>query len=177
MVLIDGDGMIFRNEFLCGGEAGGRRAASQLYAAIQAYTENETNDVPLGAKIVCRIYANVRGLADVLVRTGAVQSIGQFQDFVRGFTRGKTLFDFVDVGAGKDRADEKIIGECYFAPVRSTFLDHPHISSCVTLLTVPLQNRLSSTHKTIIVADCSLDAHMTMAMRGPWKNVLTRLSF
>jgi hypothetical protein len=60
---------------------------------------------------VCRIYANVRGLGDVLVRTGAIQEIGQFEDFMRGFTRGKTLFDFIDVGAGKDRADEKIIGE------------------------------------------------------------------
>lgn len=33
-----------------------------------------------------------------------------FEDFARGFSRGKTLFDFVDVGPGKDRADEKIIG-------------------------------------------------------------------
>jgi hypothetical protein len=30
---------------------------------------------------------------------------------MRGFTRGKTLFDFIDVGPGKDRADEKIIGK------------------------------------------------------------------
>jgi hypothetical protein len=29
---------------------------------------------------------------------------------MKGLTQGRTLFDFVDVGAGKDRADEKIIG-------------------------------------------------------------------
>ncbi|KAF2851548.1 hypothetical protein T440DRAFT_448823 [Plenodomus tracheiphilus IPT5] len=109
MILIDGDGMIFRDEFLRDGEAGGRRAAFQLYAAVQAYIENETNDIPLSARIVCRVYANVRGLGDVLVRTGTVQKFGQFEEFVRGFTRGKTFFDFVDVGPGKDRADEKII--------------------------------------------------------------------
>jgi hypothetical protein len=57
------------------------------------------------------MYANVRGLADVLVRTGAIEDTGVFEDFMRGFTRGKTLFDFVDVGAGKDRADQKIIGK------------------------------------------------------------------
>ncbi|CAO2655243.1 Nn.00g103070.m01.CDS01 [Neocucurbitaria sp. VM-36] len=108
MVLIDGDGMIFLDEFLREGEQGGRRAAAQLSAAIQNYIETEA-DIPLGARIVCRIYANVRGLGDVLVRTGAIEEIGQFQDFVRGFTRGKTLFDFIDVGGGKDRADEKII--------------------------------------------------------------------
>lgn len=57
------------------------------------------------------MYANVRGLGEVLVRKGIIENIGLFEDFVRGFTRGKTLFDFVDVGTGKDRADEKIIGE------------------------------------------------------------------
>lgn len=90
---------------------GGHRAASQLYAAVQAYIESSANDVPRGARIVCRIYANVRGLADVLVKTGILHEVAQIEDFVRGFTRGKTLFDFIDVGAGKDRADEKIIGE------------------------------------------------------------------
>ncbi|KAF2126592.1 hypothetical protein P153DRAFT_297477 [Dothidotthia symphoricarpi CBS 119687] len=109
MVLIDGDGMIFREEFVSDGERGGRRAASQLYAAVQEYIETETTDIPLGARIVCRVYANVRGLGDVLVKTGAVEYVGQFEDFMRGFTRGKTLFDFIDVGSGKDRADEKII--------------------------------------------------------------------
>jgi hypothetical protein len=59
---------------------------------------------------VCRVYANVRGLGDVLVRTGTIEEMSVFEDFTRGFSRGKTLFDFVDVGAGKDRADEKIIG-------------------------------------------------------------------
>ncbi|KAH7355776.1 hypothetical protein BKA66DRAFT_429513 [Pyrenochaeta sp. MPI-SDFR-AT-0127] len=108
VVLIDGDGMIFLDEYLREGELGGRRAAAQLSAAVQDFIDAEGN-VPLGARIVCRIYANVRGLADVLVRTGAIDEVGQFEDFVRGFTRGKTLFDFVDVGAGKDRADEKII--------------------------------------------------------------------
>ncbi|KAF1847003.1 uncharacterized protein K460DRAFT_51679 [Cucurbitaria berberidis CBS 394.84] len=108
MVLIDGDGMVFRDEFLREGEQGGRHAAAQLSAAVQSYVEAET-DIPLGARIVCRIYANVHGLADVLVRAGAIEDVGQFEDFARGFTRGKTLFDFIDVGAGKDRADEKII--------------------------------------------------------------------
>ncbi|KAF1357435.1 hypothetical protein EJ07DRAFT_128527 [Lizonia empirigonia] len=109
MVLIDGDGVIFREEFVCNGEAGGRRAASQLDTAVQNWIENEATDVPLNARIICRIYANVRGLGEVLVRTGAINHIGVFQEFVQGFTRAKTMFDFIDVGSGKDRADEKII--------------------------------------------------------------------
>jgi hypothetical protein len=56
------------------------------------------------------MYANVRGLGDVLARKGIVEDVGVFEDFVRGFTRAKVHFDFIDVGSGKDRADEKIIG-------------------------------------------------------------------
>ncbi|KZM26603.1 uncharacterized protein EKO05_0005529 [Ascochyta rabiei] len=109
MVLIDGDGMIFHEEYVRSGEAGGRRAASQLNTAVHKWIENETTDVPLGARVICRIYANVHGLAEVLVRTGAIDHVEVFENFVQGFTRAKTTFDFIDVGPGKDRADEKII--------------------------------------------------------------------
>ncbi|KAJ4372575.1 hypothetical protein N0V86_007935 [Didymella sp. IMI 355093] len=112
MVLIDGDGMIFLNENVRDGEAGGRRAASQLDTAVRVWIENEAKEVPLTSRVICRIYANVRGLGEVLVRTGGIAAVEDFEDFVRGFTRAKTLFDFIDVGAGKDRADEKIIGKC-----------------------------------------------------------------
>lgn len=126
MVLIDGDGLIVssapsrrdgtvliqsvsRRVYLQR-RSGGRRAASQLDTAVQNWIENEATDVPLNARVICRIYANVRGLGEVLVRTGAINHIGVFQEFVQGFTRAKTMFDFIDVGSGKDRADEKIIG-------------------------------------------------------------------
>lgn len=89
---------------------GGRRAASQLYTEVSDYIRSRCEDVPLGARILCRVYANVKGLSDVLVRHGDIPELSVFEDFVRGFSRGKTLFDFVDVGYGKDRADEKIIG-------------------------------------------------------------------
>jgi hypothetical protein len=104
----------FTDDYLRQGEAGGRRAASQLYAAVQEYIETDTTDIPINSRIICRIYANVSGLADVLTRKGLVEDVAAFQDFVRGFTRGKVHFDFVDVGAGKDRADEKIIGQSIF---------------------------------------------------------------
>lgn len=108
----------FSDDFLREGEQGGRRAAVQLFADIHEYIENECQDIPFGYRIACRIYANVRGLGDVLVRRGVYEDIIEFEGFVRGFTRGKTLFDFIDVGAGKDRADEKIIGE-YHCPTTS----------------------------------------------------------
>ena len=47
----------------------------------------------------------------MLVRLGTIEALEDFDEFVRGFNRAKTMFDFIDVGAGKDRADEKIIGK------------------------------------------------------------------
>lgn len=103
--------MIFDNRFLQKGLAGGKQAAATLFNAIVAYIERETKIIPPTSRVLCRIYANVKGLADTLVRAGILQEAAQFEEFVRGFTMGRTLFDFVDVGPGKDRADDKIIGK------------------------------------------------------------------
>ncbi|KAF2466193.1 uncharacterized protein BDR25DRAFT_294330 [Lindgomyces ingoldianus] len=110
LVLIDGDGMIFLDEFIRAGEAGGRQAAAKLYSSITQYVQRELQNVPTEFRVVCRIYANVSGLAEVLVRCGVIEEVSPYHSFALGFTRGKTLFDFVDVGPGKDRADEKLIG-------------------------------------------------------------------
>jgi hypothetical protein len=78
---------------------------------LQDQNEDDGNAIPLGSKILCRIYANVKGIAEELVRTRVIPDITHFEDFVHGFTTAKTLFDLVDVGADKDCAHEKIIGE------------------------------------------------------------------
>lgn len=111
LVLIDGDGMIFTNDFLRKGLQGGKEAAAALYHSIVSYIERETEIIPLTSRVLCRVYANVKGLAETLVRAGILEEVTQFEEFVRGFTNGRTLFDFIDVGPGKDRADDKIIGE------------------------------------------------------------------
>ena len=125
LVLIDGDGMIvslrdavgrrcshgqFRDELWKEGEAGGRKAASLLYSAVAGYVQQSMQKVPMDVKIVCRVFAHVKGLGEILVRTGVTETIIPIQEFVCGFTRARSLFDFVDVGPGKDRADEKITG-------------------------------------------------------------------
>lgn len=111
LVLIDGDGMIFLNHLVQKGLGGGKEAAAVLYNAIVTYIERETETIPLTSRVLCRVYANVKGLAETLVRAGIIEEVSQFEEFVRGFTNGRTLFDFIDVGPGKDRADDKIIGK------------------------------------------------------------------
>ncbi|KAJ4290467.1 hypothetical protein N0V90_010684 [Kalmusia sp. IMI 367209] len=109
MVLLDGDGMIFQDDFIREGLIGGKHAAARLYHEILGYVERETNNIPTTSRVVCRIYANVKGLSEVLVKAGITEHVSQFEEFARGFTTGRTLFDFIDVGPGKDRADDKIV--------------------------------------------------------------------
>jgi hypothetical protein len=110
--------MIFEDEFVKEGETGGRKAASVLHTGILNYAQREMGieRIPKGIKIICRAYANVSGLANLLVQVGAAETEETVVQFVRGFTRGKILFDFVDVGPGKDRADDKIIGKPHRYP-------------------------------------------------------------
>ncbi|KAH7139137.1 hypothetical protein B0J11DRAFT_516140 [Dendryphion nanum] len=108
VVLIDGDGVIFKDEYIRIGEDGGRKAAAELYKTIQDCIQ-EGNAVASQVSIVCRVYAHAEGLANVLTRSGVVSHAEIVTRFFRGFTLEKALFDFVDVGPGKDRADKKII--------------------------------------------------------------------
>ncbi|CZT23612.1 uncharacterized protein RCC_09326 [Ramularia collo-cygni] len=108
LVLIDGDGMIFDNYLLRLGEDGGRQAANLITNAVDAWMPSHVDGYPSNCRIVTRVYANVKGLADTCTRAGIVSSPTIIEDFVRGFTRSDDYFDFVDVGSGKDRADVKL---------------------------------------------------------------------
>ncbi|MCJ1480202.1 hypothetical protein MMC06_000356 [Schaereria dolodes] len=108
LLLIDGDGMIFDDRLIQAGEAGGKEAASMLWTAVRDYVHQQKFGLPSDFKIVTRIYANLKGLGDVCHRAGILDGSTVIEDFARGFTGSKQFFDFVDVGTGKDRADDKI---------------------------------------------------------------------
>ncbi|WEW60260.1 hypothetical protein PRK78_005745 [Emydomyces testavorans] len=107
LIMVDGDGMVFQDTFLQQGEQGGKDAANQLWATIREYSSRNFPNLQ-SPKIVTRIYANVKGLAEACFKAGIVERPSLVEDFVRGFNGGRLLFDFVDVGGGKDRADDKI---------------------------------------------------------------------
>jgi hypothetical protein len=88
---------------------GGEKAADHLHEAIRSYLVNmsETfNDL----KIFVKVYANVEGLSQALVREGNVRSVADFRLFVTEFTNRLPFCEFIDVGHGKERADNKIKG-------------------------------------------------------------------
>jgi len=131
LVLIDGDGMIvgthnllcdapfrqkssdmiqFDEQLLQKGEQGGKEAAGLLWGCVRDYVNQRDPDLPSDIRIVTRIYANLKGLADVCCKAGLVEKPSVVDDFARGFTGSKQLFDYIDVGSGKDRADDKLTG-------------------------------------------------------------------
>jgi len=62
-------------------------------------------------EVVAKIYANLSGLAKAMWRDGCLENESDLKDFSLGFTQAKATFDFVDVGYGKERADNKIKGK------------------------------------------------------------------
>lgn len=60
--------------------------------------------------ILVKAFANLEGLAIALVRDGRLKDVSQLRAFATGFSSRRAFFDFVDVGAGKERADNKIRG-------------------------------------------------------------------
>jgi hypothetical protein len=53
-------------------------------------------------------------------RDGSLSNECNLKDFSLGFTQAKASFDFVDVGHGKERADNKIRGTCCTSELSST---------------------------------------------------------
>lgn len=102
--------MIFSEQLLQQGEKGGKEAASQLWGAMNDFVHSALPHLS-SPKILARIYANVKGLGDVLQMSGIIDRATVFEDFARGFNGSKLLFDFIDVGNGKDKADDKITGQ------------------------------------------------------------------
>jgi len=60
--------------------------------------------------VMVKAFANLAGLAQACVKNGKLKAGISLNPFVVGFNRRYPLFDFVDVGAGKEEADNKIRG-------------------------------------------------------------------
>lgn len=103
-ILIDGDGLIFKDEYIKAGIEGGKKAAYALRNAVAKQCEGHAHEIEISAKIV----ANLSGLARAMTRDGITENVNELKDFMLGFTQAKASFDFVDVGYGKERADSKI---------------------------------------------------------------------
>ncbi|KAM0330496.1 hypothetical protein ACHAQA_003440 [Verticillium albo-atrum] len=104
LVLIDGDGLIFQEQYIKQGIEGGKKATYALRQTIVALCGKQVDEI----EIVAKVCANLTGLARAMCRDGCIDSEFELRDFAIGFTQAKAHFDFIDVGFGKERADSKI---------------------------------------------------------------------
>lgn len=120
----------FRDSFIKRGVKGGEDAADALLPELRSYLQTVISE-PIGVTILVRAFANVVGLCATRDRDGKLRDAGQLRAFAAGFSRRQALFDFVDVGAGKERADLKVEGKSMFQLSRSVppFKNHAPIQS------------------------------------------------
>lgn len=107
-MIIDGDGAKFRDEYFRAGDNGGGQAAQQLKTQIklqlqEIYPDTSTDNW----NILVLFYANMDGLGKALAARRILNTWTDLQKFASGFGRANSLFSFVDVGYGKDKADHK----------------------------------------------------------------------
>ncbi|KAL8870543.1 MAG: hypothetical protein Q9198_007603, partial [Flavoplaca austrocitrina] len=112
VVLIDADGYKFREDFLGYGKKGGRAAATEILAQTRRYIKRFKWDIPDpdGIDIIIRAFANLDGLGPACwreMRTGTPD----LRPFASEFSAHHPLVDFIDVGFGSQRADQKIKGK------------------------------------------------------------------
>ncbi|KAI4122576.1 MAG: hypothetical protein LQ338_005732 [Usnochroma carphineum] len=106
----------FEQSLLQEGEKGGWKAADQIVNAVRSILSDV--DASLGgAEIILQAYAGMERLASFLLRHNHINEDNDLYQFVTGMNARRPLFDCVDVGWGKERADNKITGKCFLSPI------------------------------------------------------------
>ncbi|KAJ8113075.1 hypothetical protein ONZ43_g5235 [Nemania bipapillata] len=106
LVLVDGDGYIFKDEFLHKGADGGLQAAQHLYNVVKNSLRGKGLE---NCDVMIRVYANLASLSRTLSKNGlATADKRSLSPFVANFNRSFGLVDFVDAGELKENADFKI---------------------------------------------------------------------
>ncbi|KAJ5544183.1 hypothetical protein N7494_005462 [Penicillium frequentans] len=151
LVLVDGDGYMFKEHFLKAGSEGGVKAARELSDSVRELMHSTMGMQADSCQIMVRVYANILGLSKALARAGMVgHEARSISPFTSSFTRAQDLFDLVDSAEKKEGSDFKIremfrlfvdLNQCrhiYFAGCHDTgfasFLTPYRASDRITLI-------------------------------------------
>lgn len=111
LVLVDGDGYLFRDNYLKDVESGGGDAAHGLLSEINAtITTAKLQSLSPDSQVVVNVYANKQGLTGALLEAGVISRPNDLEEFFCKFTQSQTHFQFIDCGPGKERVDAKLRG-------------------------------------------------------------------
>lgn len=112
LVLVDGDGYIFNQSFMDkAATGGGAEAAHALQTDILQYLREEGVYNSHELEVMVIVYLNKNGLAKALSDTNIIRNENLLDQFFWSFTQSTSLFQVVDIGHGKERADSKLRGE------------------------------------------------------------------
>ncbi|KAI1495843.1 hypothetical protein F5X99DRAFT_102039 [Biscogniauxia marginata] len=109
LVLIDGDGLLFKENFISQGVEGGKRAANELRQAVAEYCPHADQ-----TEIIAKVISNVSGSNKTFKGEGFSDNEANLRGFMVGFNQAKGCFTFVDLGHGKEHVDYKIKGIARF---------------------------------------------------------------
>jgi hypothetical protein len=98
---------MFSDDLIKKGAQGGREGAQLLSCAANEFVAQTLPHLN-NPRVLVRIYANVRGTAEALCKTGVIDKPALFDDFIRSFNSSKVLFDFVDAGGRKNATGDKL---------------------------------------------------------------------
>ena len=122
-VLIDGDDLSFKEQFIQQGTSGGQDAAQRLHGAIKEYVTG------LGTRqdcdIVVYMYANVYALA-----RRYRDSQGDIDRFISGFNMKNPLLNLIDAGNTPGGVPSKI-GELFRLHIKNLHCRHVVLGKCL----------------------------------------------
>lgn len=127
LVLVDGDGYVFHENFLEKGGDGGNNAAHAINSAVASSLKAKGLE---NCQVMVRVYANLMGLSKALARNGlAGHEARSLAPFVSNFNRSFGLTEFIDAGSLKENADFKIRAALSFY-AESPQCKHIYFAAC-----------------------------------------------
>ncbi|KAG0645059.1 hypothetical protein D0Z07_9098 [Hyphodiscus hymeniophilus] len=163
-------GMVFHEDFVSRGLQGGYDAADKFVGKVREHLSSlsppfeDAKTVP----IMVKAFANRSGLAHAYAGNKKVVPPISINHFWIGFSRRYPLVDFVDVGLGKEEADNKL-REVLAIYIGNPQCQHMLLGCCNDAGYVPVLRPY--------VAQASISERITLLSAGPVQAVMENLGF
>jgi hypothetical protein len=142
----------FQDKYLTKKAQGGEALADELMLRIREYLRPQFEDAD-GIDVIVRVYSNLEGMANYLVKLDKVRNLGQLRAFSTGFCGRVSSFDWIDTGVGKEGGSGRKVRGTYSAPVQ--------VGDIITYLS---QKTFPSTHQTATYDTSSSPAHLSISL-------------
>lgn len=123
LIDVDADGFLFHDKYITRKAQGGEALADELLIRTREYLRPQFEDAD-SLDIVVRVYANLEGMANYLVRLDKVRNLGQLRAFSTGFCGRISSFDWIDTGVGKEGGSGRKVRENLAFYAANTHLRH-----------------------------------------------------